>query len=116
MDLTQESTKTLYQTTTVNGSAADTDLLVYENDHLAQVSQLEITGPDQQDFRLEVRDQDGSSATVKKNYASVSNLNRGEFDDPVLEWGASQEVAVVSSTSLSGDDYAVNLTVDEVER
>lgn len=106
--------ETQYQSTTANGSNADTDLLVIETDKQAQLSNIQIDGNDVQDYAVEVRDQDGSNATTKRRYFNVSAVNRGSFEDPELEWGAQQEIAIVNRTALSADDYSINVIVDEL--
>lgn len=106
--------ETQYQSATANGSNADTDLLVVETDKQAQLTNIQIDGSDEQDFAVEVRDQDGSNATTKRRYFNVSGVDRGDFENPELEWGAMQEIAVVNRTALSADDYSVNVTVDEL--
>lgn len=105
---------TSYESETANGDGADSDLLVYENTYKARLSNLHITGPDAQDFEVVVRDQDGSNSTTKKFLANVQDANLGNFDDPVLEWGANQELAIINSSALSADDYGINAVIDEL--
>jgi hypothetical protein len=109
----EDEYETQYQSATANGSNADTDLIVVETDKQAQLSNIQIDGNDAQDYVIEVRDQDGSNASTKRRYFAVSNVDRGDFENPELEWGAKQEIAVVNRTALSAEDYSVNVTVDE---
>lgn len=118
---TQEPLYTTHRATaTANNDNADTDLLVVEVDKMAQLSNLQIGAPAEHDFRVEVRDQDGSNNTIEARYSSIGggsdglSLDVGSFTDPVVEIGASREVAIINSTALSADDYSINVRVDEL--
>lgn len=115
MTHTRDDFQTNFESQTVNGTSADSDLLVFENTYKARLSKLDIVGADAQDYELVVRNQDGTNSTTKRVYASQQNVERGSFDEPVLEWGANQELAVRNLTALSASDYGINVTIDELK-
>lgn len=109
----EDEFETSYHSTTANGSNVDTDLLAVQTDKEAQLSNIQIDGPDAQNYAVVVRDQGGGNATDERRYFQVDHADRGDFENPELEWGANREIAVVNRSSLSADDYSINVTVDE---
>lgn len=110
-----------YRAVTANSASAGDDLVVLELEQEGQVSRLNIFGPDAQGFHVETRDYDTDTGDVipgteevKFKLAGNSNYNVGNFDEPLFEFGAVKEVAVVADTNLSADDYGINIRVDEL--
>jgi len=103
-----------YLTSTANGDGADTDQIVQELDNEGQISSIEIWGADAQDWHIEVREQNGAGAENKYHLYGNQNYDTGEFHEPVFEFGAAKEIAVVNDTALSADDYAINIRIDEL--
>lgn len=104
--------QTKYSTTSVTGPAVD-DVLVVENSLNGQVSEIDVTGADEQDWALDTRDNSSTNDTRVKNW-TATDIERGSFEDPVVEFGAGREAAVRAVTTLtSGSSYSVNLRVDE---
>lgn len=94
----------------------NTDLVVVEVDHRAQVSNLRITGANSHIYDLVVRDQDGSNESIVKTLVG-SDIDEGTFRDPALRnIGAQREVALVNRESLSDANYGISIEVDEVRR
>lgn len=110
-----------YRSETANDDAAGTDILTLQLESEGQVSKARIFGPDEQDFHIEVRDYNtdngqtvpGSEET-KIQFAGDSQYVVGHFDDPLFEFGAVKELAVVADTELSAQDYGINVRVDEL--
>lgn len=98
----------------VSAPSADSDLLTVSSDKQSQLSNLSITAGEDNSFRVELRDQDGSNPQVVASYSSVQEVSEGTFENPVCEAGAAKEYAVVVSSAGSADiNYSANLRVDE---
>lgn len=97
-------------------TAADTDLVVIEFDHMAQVSNLRITGANSEIYDVVVRDQDGTNPEVVYTLVG-SDLDEGTFRNPaVRNMGAQKEVAIINREQLADANYGVNLEVDQMRR
>lgn len=110
----EEKYQQYYLTATGNGDGADTDQIVQELDNEGQVSHIRIYGADNQDYSVVVREQTGVGEVTEFKMAGNSNYNVGEFDDPVLEFGATKEIVIKNDTALSSDDYGINVRIDEL--
>lgn len=97
-------------------TAADTDLVVVEVDHKAQLSNLRISGANSEIYDVVVRDQDASNASVVNTLVG-SDLDEGNFEFPVVEEiGAQKEVAIINREQLADANYGVSVVVDELKR
>ena len=93
---------------------ADTDLVVVEVEKESQLSKVHITADETNNFLVQRRDQDGSNVGTVAAYVNTSDKAEGDFENPVAEAGAQKEYAVVNQNAgSSGQDYSVNLRVDE---
>lgn len=94
----------------------DTDLVVQEVSHKAQLTSLRITGDNSQIYDVVARDQDGSNETVVKTFVG-SDIDEGNFEFPVVRnIGAQREVAVINRDQLADANYGVSIEVDELRR
>jgi hypothetical protein len=97
-------------------TAADTDLVVIEVDHMSVVTNLRVTGATSEVYDLVVRDQGGANSEVRKTLVG-SDLDDGDFEEPaVRNIGAGREIAVINRTQLDDDNYGINLLVHELKR
>lgn len=103
-----------YLSANPNGSGSDTDQIVQELDNEGQVSSIDIFGPDVQDYELVIREHNGVGEVTEFVMAGNANYNVGSFDDPVFEFGSVKEIVIRNTTSLSGDDYGINIRIDEL--
>lgn len=95
-------------------TAADTDLIVVEVSHLAQLTNIVITGANSEIYDIVIRDQDASNASVEKTLVG-SDVDKGDFEDPFIRnIGAQKEVAIINREQLADANYGVSIEVDEI--
>jgi hypothetical protein len=103
----------------VNGdgtTSADTDLVVQEVTHKAQLSNIVITGANSEIYDVVARDQDGSNSTVIATLVG-SSIDKGSFEEPFIRnIGANREVAVINRSQLNDANYGVYIEVDELRK
>lgn len=115
-DMLETLTGTFTNVTGDGTVPADTDLIVVEVDHMAQLTNLRITGGSTENYDVVVRDQDASNPSVEQTYVG-SDIDEGKFENPaVRNIGAQKEVAIINRTQLDDDNYGVNVEVDQLER
>lgn len=97
-------------------TAAATDLVTIQVDHLAVMTNLRITGAAEEVYDLVVRDQGGGNSEIRKTLVGT-DLDEGDFEEPaVRNIGAGREVVVINRTALDDDNYGVNILVHELKR
>lgn len=105
--------QTRYETTSQTGPA-EGDILVVENSINGQLSEIDISGDDRQEWALDTRDNDSTNDDRRKNW-NLQDFTRGDFEDPVTEFGAGREVALRAVNTLtSGNVYTINMRIDEL--
>jgi len=96
-------------------TSSGTDLAVIEVTHKAQLTEVDITGDNSELYDVKLRDQDASNPSTERTYVG-SDIQRGDFEDPAVpKIGANREVAVTSAVQLADANYALNVTVHELQ-
>lgn len=99
----------------VNDPAAGSDLLVIETTNGGKLVTFEFGATEANFFNVVIRDLDGSNPVTKKVYrlyADGQYVDAETFDEPILEWGASKEIAITNEDASSlNQRYTVNVKV-----
>lgn len=103
-----------YLSETANGAGQGTTILSKQFTNEGQISYIKIFGPDAQDYNVVVKEHGAPAGETVFTLAGNSNYNVGDFSEPLDEFGAVKEIAIVTASSLSGSNYGINVRIDEL--
>jgi len=98
--------------------SAGTVIVKYQNTKECKLQGIVLCSPRQMRFNVVVRDQDGTHPYVRKRYFFQSAgmiVDRAEWPNSLLKWGANKEVCVVMAMSgASAEVFSADLELLEL--
>jgi len=109
--------QTRYESGTETGTATENDVIVETDlDDEGQLTTIRLYAANVESVRVEAitLNSDGSEdiATIKFSAAGVTEIDTGDFENPVFEVGAQVRISVKMDAAATGD-IAANIRVDE---
>lgn len=99
----------------VTEPAVGSHLLAIETPYGGKLLTLELAATEANIFNVVIRDTDGANPITRKMYrlyADGQYVDAETFDEPILEWGANKEIAVLTVDDPGLDKrYVVNMKI-----